>query len=129
MALQLHKLYRVRADQHITVRIVPGQGQPAATTLRLKGQEVLVGHDDEVMPDGQAFDLGMGSDLDNATLICVTSVQDVNPVTNLASVHYFLDGGPAPWDQELNEDLGEHGSADFVAVIDFVLANPGSPNA
>jgi len=121
MARNFNKLYKVLPDEKVFLRITIGYGQPSATTLRLRGEEILHEHADDVMPNGEWLELGVGADLHDSSLIGVTSIQDTNPATDMASVHYFLRGGVRSWDDRMQDDLGENGTADFVGIIEFYI--------
>jgi hypothetical protein len=75
-----------------------------------------------VFREGPEIDveLGLGPELIGRLLTCTTTILDVQPATNHASVTYTFTGGARPKRWALDEELEENRGAVFQAVFTFV---------
>lgn|SRR5262249_30979877 len=109
-------LYRVQHNQPIRLQIVIGDGQVGGTALTLDG--VPTPFDNTA---GQATIGQPGATLVGKVLHCATTVQDINPASNITSVTYRLSGGLATKDFPFGTQVtADSGLARY--LITFLLA-------
>ena len=113
MSTFLSKLYRVRKDDTVTLKITIGHGQVGTTIVNLSGNELVTGHHGSLeltLP-------GTGETLSGKTLYCSTTVADIQTATNETSVTYVLEGGAIPFKQTLQETVESHGDVVFYTAV------------
>ena len=112
MPSTLTAAYRV-AEGEVRLRVQIGNGQAGWTSVMMVP---------EVAAEGEACDvtLGRGADLVGRTVICRTTIRDVQPATNHASVTYFFSGGRQPKMWQLNEQLEENAVMLCHATFTFI---------
>lgn len=106
------RLYTVRPNTPVEIRVEIGDRQAGGTSLLYKGTE---------RPAGNGFERigGPGEDVTFNVLHCVTTVRDIDPDHNHTSVKYTLRGGPVEQDYAFQVDVSTNGHARY--VIDFVF--------
>jgi hypothetical protein len=96
--------YAVRDNQPVLLTITIGNNQAGGSALRLNGKSVPVN------PLGPTQIGGDTQNLKGSVLHCVTTVKDINPLTNRTSVVHDLEGGVVaetfPYEISVKEDKG-----------------------
>jgi hypothetical protein len=96
--------YAVRESGPVFLTITIGDNQVGGSALRLNGKSVPVN------PAGKTQIGDDDQDLRGSVLHCVTTVKDINPMTNKTSVVHDLEGGildeTFPYQISVKEDKG-----------------------
>jgi hypothetical protein len=106
------RLYAVRPNQPIELNVRIGDGQAGGTSIMFKQSERPVEREWE--PIG-----ALNEDLANRVLHCITTVHDVNAMSNRTSVIYTLRGGVQEEIFPYEAEVSAQGDARY--VIDFVF--------
>ncbi len=109
------RIYPVGAGSPVFLTVTVGDDQAGTTVITWDG---AVGDPD---PDITHKPFGKpGDNLRNKLLVCLTTVKDVNALTNHTSVRYLLEGGTAPVPYPFQADVNENGGyASY--LVTFVL--------
>jgi hypothetical protein len=106
------RLYAVRPNQPVELNVRIGDAQAGGTSLIFQQNERAVEREWEPIGDAN-------EDLTNGVLHCVTTVRDINAMTNRTSVTYTLRGGVQEEIFPYEAEVSAQGHARF--VIDFVF--------
>lgn len=118
MSTTLSKFYHVRKEDVLKLEIKIGHGQLGVTTIHL-GDKVLA-----AAKEG-SFTLpipGNGEELQRKTLICSTTIADIQPNIDETSITYSLTGGVKSFKQTLQESADDDDKVvPYVATFTFYL--------
>jgi hypothetical protein len=110
------RLYPIDGGSPVYLTVTIGDDQVGTTVVTWDGAVGDPDPDITHKPFGKA-----GDDLRTKLLVCLTTVKDVNALTNHTSVTYLLEGGPAPISYPLQADVSENGGyASY--LVTFVLS-------
>lgn len=105
MSTIISKLYQIRPNDVVTLKITIGHGQVGVSTVSLGTSNLA----ERLRDNLDLFINRPGENLVGKTLICVTTVSDVRMETNETSVTFELTGGITPFKQTLQESVPNHG--------------------
>jgi hypothetical protein len=119
MVIQKFFRYKVRENDELTLRLVVGYGQLAATTISIGGQYLASA---EAKSTIEIKIPKKGKDLIKHTLVCISTVKDIQSITDKTSITYTLSGGPEKFEKPLNAIVEENGGVlNYIVEFDFEL--------
>ncbi len=116
METTITRLYQVKANQNVNLKISIGFRQLGVTNVYLEGDKIVDGKQGKVEKD-----LGEGSALRGKMLRCSTMVQDVRGETNKTSVGYELTGGNRPYDEKSQKVVSKNGEVVWYSALFIFL--------
>ncbi len=104
MKTEITRVYRVKANQKVELKITIGFGQLGSTSVHVGTERIVDSQEGKVQ-----VELGQGGSLKGKMVICSSLVQDVRGETNKTSARYELTGGKKPLDEKLQKVVSDDG--------------------